>query len=275
MIIESLLIGGAFIGAAYSSTLDDKARKKLAKAFERQYEAKELAEKKKLETDNSMLKLANRKRAILSTSIKDFIELYSKIKKINFVESDGIRELDSNLCLSDSVVELEQLRLKTTHSVTMTDTDLVKSFIIATPLVGVIGAFATAAFVKDSKRDLKAAEAQLRASRVVYSQAQTIETVLNGIIDRCNNLSDVLTKLNLLFVKTIRESNEIINEKLYDKSLYTTEDKRLLMTCMNLAAAVKGIIDVPVLEENGEITQKSYEALQTGSQYLNQISNLL
>lgn len=274
MIIESLIIG-AFAGAEYSSKIDDKTRKKLSKAFERQYEAKELAEKKKLETDNSMLKLANRKRAILSTSVKDFIELYSRIKKINFVESDGIRELDSNLCLSDGVVELEQLRLKTTHSVAMTDTDLIKSFIIGASLAGLAGAFVTAAFVKDSKRDLKAAEAQMRTAKVVYSQSQTLETVLNGIIDRCNSLSDVLTKLNLLFVKSIRESNEIINKNLYDKSLYTPEDRKVLMTCMNLASAVKGIIDVPVLEENGEITQKSYEALQTGNKYLKQINNLL
>lgn len=272
MIIEGLIIG-AFAGAEYSSRIDDKARKELAKAFEKQYEAKELAEHKKLETDNSMLKLANRKRAILSTSIKDFIELYSRIKKINFVESDGIRELDSNLCLSDGVVELEQLRLKTTNSASMTDLELVSIFIAGGILT--TGAVVIASMVKDSKRDLEAAKAQMRAARVVYSQAQTLETALNGIIDRCNNLSDVLTKLNLLFVKSIRESNEIINEKLYNKSLYTTEDRKILMTCMNLAAAVKGIIDVPVLEKNGEITQKSYEALQTGSQYLNQINNLL
>ena len=47
----------------------------------------------KEKTEKSLIRLANRKKGILSTSIKNFIDLYSQIMKINFKEGEGIKEL--------------------------------------------------------------------------------------------------------------------------------------------------------------------------------------
>lgn len=265
-IIASLFVS-AVVGAEYSSRLDEKARKKLTRAYEKQFEAEEIIKRKEEETDNSMIKLANRKRAILSTSINDFIEVYSKIKKINFVETDGIKELDKKLQLPENVGHMNQMISVNKAAVKWSDEDVVKAFLIS----GVIGA----AFAKDSKKNLKIANAQMKVANVAYSQAQTIKVTLDGIIQMCDNFSELLSNMNFLFVKSIRNSNRIIEGKGYDKSLYSEEDRKVLMTCMNIAVVVKELIDVPILDEEGEIAQKAVESLQTGNKYFQEIREIL
>lgn len=266
-IIGGIIATSLFLGSLDKACkMDEQARKKFAKAYDKQCEAEALAERKKIETDNAMLKLANRKRAVLSTSIKDFIELYSHIKKINFLESDGIRELENKLMLPRDVVTMKEMTLVTTSSVAMTDEDVVKAFLMG----GLLGA----SIVSDSKKNLKAANNQMKISNVVYSQTQTLEVALNAIIDRCDNFSDLLVKLNILFVKSIRNCESIIDKNQYDKNRYSEDDRKALMTCINIASTIKGLIDIPILDRDGEITLKSADALKNGWEYLNKIKNI-
>ena len=61
------------------------------KSFNKEEESNQLIRELEEKMSLSLDKLANRKRGILITSMKDFIEIYEKIKKIEFQESDGIR----------------------------------------------------------------------------------------------------------------------------------------------------------------------------------------
>lgn len=269
------LIVSGLAASYYADSLDDKARKTYAKAYDRQFSAQIMANKKKEEAENSILKFANRKRAILMTSIPDFLELYSVIKKINFVESDGIRELEKKLLLPENVESLKLVVSKCGRMVRMTDEELVKSLVISRLLLGSTGYSAgilmTDIFVKESAQRLKNAQAQNKASRVTESQAKTVEVALQGIIDRSERLSDLLSNMNLLFVKSIKICKVIVDRNGIDKEMYTVQDRKYLMNCLNFAVAVKNIIDVPLLDAEGHITEQSLKALEVGEVYLREI----
>ncbi|MFQ7292862.1 MAG: hypothetical protein ACLRQ0_11585 [Monoglobales bacterium] len=265
-LIEILAIASFCKAIDNSLKMDEKALKKIGRAYNRECEARELLSRKKEEADNAITKLINRKKAIISTSINDFVEMYSVIKKINFIEGEGIKELKKDMTISEDISAMKQMTLTAVGSVKMTDKDVVKAFLMG----GLIGASA----ISDSKQNLKAANNQMRSANVMYSQAQTAETALNGIIDRCNNFSELLVKLNIIFIRSIKECLNTVARNGEDKSSYTQSDRAQLMTCVNIASAVKSLLDVPILDSNGEITQKSYEALQTGREYLDMINNL-
>lgn len=81
-------------------------------------------------------------------------------------------------------------------------------------------------------------------------------------------MTDILTKLNILFYKGIQESERIIERNGYDKYKYTEDERKSLAVCINMAGAVKGILDAPIIDKNGEITQKSLEAISKGEKCL-------
>ncbi len=261
------LVGGALIKILIdtnkSMKLDEQAQKKYAKAYEREREARALIYEKSSQANNSLLKVANRKRAILSTSMNDFLELYEKIIKINFVPGDGILELENSV-LAPS--RLSEIRNVTNTAISpMTDKEIVRSFL----LKGIGGAM-----IDDSKRTLEMASNQLKASNVAYSQAETAAVIFNGIIERSNKFATLLSKMDLFFSRSIKTSSEIIEKNGKDRSGYNIRDRETLMTCINFADAIKKVIDAPLLNESGEIAEASIAAIQTGNAYLDKLKNI-
>ena len=118
------------------------------------------------------------------------------------------------------------------------------------------------------------AGAQLRSSRVVYSQAENLAAVLDGVIASCNKVSDLLPKLNRLFMQAITYSDELIAAKGMDRAAYTENDRKAFCSCINLAVTLKKIIDAPVLTDEGKVTQETKEALSIGSQCMQDIKKL-
>jgi len=281
-IIGGLIIGGiayTFSKTDQSMKIDEKAQRKYAKAYERQSEAVELVEEKQQLADNTLMKVANRKRAILSTTMKDFLELYERIIKINFIAGDGIAELSNNIL---APVNITQIQYMTVTAISpMSEKELINTFLVeglkGWMIAGPIGATANAlggTFVKDSERNLSKANSQVKISNVIYSQAETMALALDAITERSKKLADLLAKMNLLFVRSIKTSTEVIDKNGFERLNYEVNDRKVLMTCINLADAIKKILDTPLLDKNGEITQESLTALQIGSEYLYKLQQL-
>ena len=266
----SLFVGSMLGGLVYtlaktneSMKIDEQTQKKYARAFEKRAAAEQLVRNKQNEANNSLTKVANRKTAILSTSMAEFLELYEKIIKINFIPGDGILELSQNVL---APVKYEQLRHMANKAISpMTDKEIVVSYL----LKGIGGAM-----VDDSKRKLAMANSEMKLSNVVYSQAETFVVALEAIVERGNRLAKLLAKMNLLFSRSIKTSSEIIEKNGIHRNMYNLDERQKIMTCINFADAIKKIIDVPLLDHNGEITQESLTALQTGNDYLEKLKNL-
>ncbi len=269
MILEA--IGAVTVGKVVhdmreSDRLNEQAEKKNLKSFSRIAEA-QIAQREAEETMNSaVLRLTNRKRAVLSSSMKDFLKVYEKLVKINFVESDGIRELDN---FTPAIAEDLHTQISAVQNMPQTPV-ITKNVVVGWLIGGIFGAV-TSSIVDDSKKNLDLARMQSRQADVIAQQAKGIGLAYQAITERASAMTDVLTKLNILFIKGIQYTDSLIEERGRDKRNYTLEDRKSLAACINLAGVVKSILDTPIIDTEGEITKKSLETIQLGEHCLQEI----
>lgn len=235
------------------------------KALNRMGTAQREQLKQEAKTKISLSKLANRKKGILITSMKQFLELYEKIIIINFVEGDGIKEL----CFSyftPAIIE-ETKTMTSVAGNTLSTGQTIATMLVRGGISGVI--------TKESEMNVSIAQMRNKQARVIESQAETMCISLDAIYQRSEHIADVLAKLNVLFLKSIGVTSNIIIEKGQERNNYTQVDRDYMATCINIASAVKKIIDTPLLDRNGEVTTQSIQAIQIGEDYLCQINEAI
>lgn len=269
MIIEALTIGaiGAFAKTCYSaneaSKIDERALKKFAKAFEKTEEAELLIRKKTELTDKRLSNVAKKKRAIIENTVPKFVDVYGQIQKIDLEHKTLVNEITlhnnvRNLAVLDSLTMCVKKEL--------TDKELVCGFM--TKGLGKLMEI-------DSERYLSAASKQLKQANVISSQAESISEVYDAIVARADRISILLVKMNALFIKSIEQTNNVINKNGLDVHKYSEFDKGVLMTCVNVAVAVSDIINVPVVDENGSVCESALEMIETGEKYLAKMQELI
>ena len=250
-----------------SDRLNEQADRRIRKSLNRLADAH--AEQKKTEElmETAVLRLTNRKNAVLTSTMDDFLGLYEKIIKINFTESEGIKELGQFV---PAVVGEMKMQITTIRNIPKTPT-ITKNVVIGYLIGGLAGAVSSS-IVDDSKRALSQARIQAKQAEAAATQAETIGLAYQGIIERVNRMTDVLTKLNILFYKGIQESKQVIEKNGTDKGRYSEQDRKVLAACINMAGAVKSILDTPIIDREGELTKKSLEAITRGEKCLHEIN---
>lgn len=270
----SLLLGGAALSlgkAIYdmhqSDQLNEQADRKNRRAMMRMTDAY-AQQKQATETmEQAVLRLANRKNAVLTTTMNSFLSLYEKIIKINFTETEGIRELNNFV---PSVVGEMKMQISTIRNLPQTPT-ITKNVIMGYLVGGLVGAV-TSSIVDDSKRALDQARMQAKQAEAMALQAETVGLAYQGITERVNRMTDVLTKLNILLYKGVQESQNIIEKNGSNKMNYTKQERETLAVCINMAGAVKSILDAPIIDREGELSKKSLEAITNGEKCLQEIN---
>lgn len=262
-IIGGIVLGKAIYDMNKSDKLNEQAEKKNFKALQKIADAHAEQEKVVETMENAVLRLSNRKNAVLVSTMDSFLTLYEKIIRINFTESEGIRELKN----FSPVVKTEmQMQISTVRNLPKAPV-VTKNVVIGFLMGGLTGAI-TSSIVDDSKRNLDQARMQSRQADAIVEQSKIVSLSYQGITERVNRMTDVLTKLNILFYKGIQESEKVIERNGYDKRKYTENERKTLAACINMAGAVKSILDAPIIDQNGEITQRSLEAIRKGEQCL-------
>src|SRR5574344_924926 len=151
--------------------------------------------------------------------MSDFLTLYKKIIKINFLPGDGIKELENSVMVPVKIESMHNMGVLAVQQ--LSDSELVRNFLVsgakgfavngaAAMLVGAsMGPIGIAVGVadaiggsitEDSRRNLSNANKQVKVSNVIYSQAENLGTILDAITERSNRIATVLAKLNALFV---------------------------------------------------------------------------
>lgn len=269
------IIGGVILGKVIydmhkSDQLNEQAERKQHRALKRIAEARANQEQTIEIMEKAILRLTNRKNAVLVSTMDSFLTLYEKIIRINFTESEGIRELGN---FTPAVASEMQMQISTIRNLPNTPT-VTKNVVIGYLIGGLAGAV-TSSIVDDSKRNLDQARIQSRQADAIVAQAQTVGLAYQGITERVNRMTDVLTKLNLLFYKGIQESEQLIKKNGSDKRKYTENERQTLAACINVAGAVKGILDTPIIDRDGELTKKSLEAIACGEKCLQAIDAVI
>lgn len=253
-------------GAMKASELDERTLKKFARAFEKNEEARQMIAEKEALLDKRLMNVVKKKRAIISISVPQFVEVYSKIQKLNIQISEELPSLFKDLP-EDKKQTVAGLVMS--YQKPFTDTELICG--ILNPFTGGLGG----TFIKDSERFASAARNQLSEANVIYSQAETICTVYDAIIERADRLSLLLAQLNYLFLKVIESTRVVIEENGLDTTKYSKQDKSILMTCVNFAAAVADLFHVSVITKEGQLIEESRQAIECGESYLLKMQKII
>ena len=240
------------------------------KAFNKLAKTQELQREQQIKTSQSIIKLANRKKGIISTSINDFINLYERIMKVNFIETDGIREIYK---LNNSVGVISEMKIMiSTASQVLTERDIVNTMLVGVLKLGILTGGVSNVIAKEAELNESAARIRKKQISVIESQIETINT---SIYERAERISVILAKINILFRKSIEVTSKIIDKNGADRLKYSKEEKEYIRNCMNFADAVKKILDTPLFDENGELTIQSKEAIASGEEFINKINSII
>jgi hypothetical protein len=266
MIIEALAVGAlakTFYSADKSLKMDEKALKKYAKAFERSEEAELMVKKKAEFADKRLMNVAKKKRAIVQNTVPKFVDVYSQIQKIELENKTTFNEI----AIRDHVRKLAVLdALSVSVKKDFSDKELVCGWM--TKGLGKL-------MEMDSERYLSAANSQMRAANVIYSQSESIGAVYDAIVARADRISNLFMAMNALFIRSINETSNTIEKNGLNVRNYSDYDKGVLMTCVNIAVAISDIIDVPVVDEKGQICESANEMIMTGEKYLEKMNQAI
>ena len=192
------------------------------------------------------------------------MEVYGQIQKIE-LEKKNKDELA--IMEGKNIQKIEFLdHISVVHKKNYTDKELV---------CGLLTRGLGKLMVMDSERYMAAANSQMRASNVAYAQAESVAEVYDAIVGRADRIANVLMKMNVLFVKSIQETEATIARNGLNVRNYSEYDKGVLMTCVNLAAAVSDMMDVPVVDEKGQVSEAAMEMIQTGEAYIAKMSSAM
>ncbi|WP_312432429.1 hypothetical protein [Lacrimispora sp.] len=266
MILEALAVGSlvhTFSSVNKSLNLDEKALKRYAKAFERNEEARLLIKNKEEYTDKRLMNVAKKKRAIMKNTVPQFVEVYGQIQKIDL----GNNEKNNKIAIKEDANNLKIINsLTITTKKELTDKELICGHFFK----GIGGIM-----VMDSERYSSAASNQMRQANVIYSQAESICTVYDSIINRADRIAKLLMAMNALFVRSIGETKKVIELNGDVVHNYSDYDKSTLMVCVNMAAAMADIINVPVVTSEGSVPEAAMATIVTGEKYLEKMSQAI
>ncbi len=267
MLTEALILAGigTFAQMWKSTDLDDDALRALRRAYDTHANAVVLFERKKEIADASLRKLVNRKKALYSTRMKEFLELYGRIHEIEFRPGRGIQELfKSPAFTTESAQELRTMAA--TSMKPLSDKEMAVKF-----LFGGLGNCAIA----ESKRAVQIANTQVKIAKTMYAQAETMSIMVEAIGQRADQFSTLLSELSKRFGVYLQAATQIIDRNGRNGENYSDQEMAILTDCMNFADAIKKYLDIPILSQDGSVTAASLAALENGKQTLRQFQRLI
>ena len=125
--------------------------------------------------------------------------------------------------------------------------------LVTAPLLVIMGCVTGA---KASANNDKA-YANLSKAEEFKEEMHNLRLICNGIRLRANMYERLLIKLDAIFTPLQYELNEIIRDNGVDYFLYTDEQKNTVAAGLSTVAAIKAVLDTPILTEDGELTSES------------------
>lgn len=213
-------------------------------------------------TENALSKLINRKKGIYLTSIKSFIELYENVIKLNVIISEDKISNEETLMTAFDINSLRDMAEISGRELTTKE-----SFIKY--LVSGYGGMK----LQQSKINLSIAKMRKEQSLVIEKHGENICLILNEIEEKANKFSEIIAFLNLLLIKSMATTKEIIEKNGSVRGNYTKEDKEKLRLCMNIADTLKNFLLEPLIDSNGELANEVSATIRRGEDYIKQINS--
>lgn len=259
------------------------ANETTVRAAERMGNAKAMEKISDEKFESSKNRIINRKKAVINSAFPKFMTVYNKIIKIEFNRcTEGIKEIFQPCRLKEfetyvgeyltfNMPELSDKQLVSGFAVDCTKAYF-RSFITAeNPLISGI----TASIVKDSELQKTVAYAQKKQARLYEEAVDAKMEAVEYICFYMDKTSDIIAKFNGFFLKSIDVTEKLIEKNGYAGENYSDEEYKKIGVCMNLAAALKDIVDAPILDNDNEVTQVAKNLIETSEQCINVFTEIL
>lgn len=290
MPLPFLLVGAAAaagIGTHINAKKKNEEAQNLINSAERLYNnTKKILDIAKNKTEISLVGLEISKKKVLQSSMKQFLKAYSRVKKVQIKESEGLEELSKFSLTPSDIVQIQNmtniyesnLKVGTIGAATgvaltaLTTTTLAGAAGFASFLSPVAAVAAPALLFTGISASIKAEE-NLEKARVMYSETsiavekmKTAETMCNAITKRTEMFDDLLFSLNKIFAECARYMDSVTRSKVglfkgwnIKPEKINEQEMKLIAITRALAGAVKAIIDTPVLGASGDLDSTSYD----------------
>jgi hypothetical protein len=125
--------------------------------------------------------------------------------------------------------------------------------LVAGPALAIMGFVAGA----KASTNLNKAYSNLAEAQKIAEELQTATVVCNAIRRRSCLYERLLIRLDALFAPLIFEMEGIIREKGEDYTNFDNREKQTIAAAAAVAAAIKTVLDTPILSEDGKLTEES------------------
>lgn len=130
--------------------------------------------------------------------------------------------------------------------------------LVAGPALAVLGVVVGAK--ASSNRDK--AYANLSKARKFRDEMDAASVLCMGIRKRSAMFNRFLVTLNSVFEPLIYEMASIIQNRGTDFMNYSDDEKKVVAEGMAMAGAIKSILDTPILDDDGNLTQESEKMIE-------------
>ena len=211
--------------------------------------------------EGTMMKLANRKRGIMSGSLSKFVSVYEKIKRIDFDELHSSDGLNSLALRPENLNSMNQMI--SVSGVQMSDKEILGTFLFSLEYGGIGGAIK-----KDAKIQLDIAYTRSDEAEVIAHNTDTARIAIENINDKAESVLKLLTQMNALFLRSLQYTSEIIERRGLNKRNYSVDDKKALMNCVIFAKGLADMLKAPLFDSNGKLSGQIDATLRTGNEYI-------
>ena len=267
-----VIIGGGLGAAKFLSDVwtadkyDREARQVNYEAFTMVAAAARKLRAQYEKVESTMLKLANRKRAVMSSTLPKFVDMHEEIVRIKF-DKRLSADVIGNLALRPEKLSAMN-QMISVSGVQMSDSEIVGTFLFSWEYGGIGGAIK-----KDARINLDIAQTRSDEAEVIAHNSDTARIALENIDDKAQAVTKLLTQMNALLLKSIQHTSTLVERNGFDVEHYSDADIDDIMNCCNFAVAVSDVLKAPLFDANGKLSRQVDETLSTGNEYVKKIQS--
>lgn len=136
--------------------------------------------------------------------------------------------------------------------------------VVAGPAIAILGIVMNAS----ASKNLDNAYTNKAQAEKIAEELKVVTTICDGISKRANMFRYLLGKLDTVFIKLTEQLESIVANSGTDYSKYTKNEQGVVAMTTSLAAAIKKVLDTPILTDDGKLTDESKTTHAEMTKYL-------
>lgn len=252
------IFGGAAALLKSANNRKDRATETIKKANEEAFQrAQSRMNTIEKQCKTALDAIAEEKTFILTNSFRHFINYLGKIKNVSTSDSEVINEV---LNLKGEVDSVYKKALTVPESSSGARKMLTYALVAVAPVPPTAFAIEVSKFLKLNKEYEKArAESADVAVAIEKMNIQAVKLIAIRAHIYLNYMQ--LVKLDSFFTPMVFEFRKILETQGYDYSQYDENSRKIIASACSLAKTLKVLIDAPVLNDEGDLSEESKESM--------------